>query len=69
MFTTNNHYELHISRHNDLEEIAGKRRLIASLQKNNGALTLRKRVGRSLIGLGQKLVEQPERELQVQFSS
>ena len=69
MFTTNNHYQLHTARQSVLEKNAEKIRLIASLQKDDGASALRKRVGVSLIAVGQRLAEQPERELQLTFSS
>ncbi len=69
MFTTNNHYELHIARQAELEKNAKNNSLLVSLQKNDGVSALRKRVGSSLISVGQRLAEQPERELQVVFSS
>ena len=65
---TNNHYQLHLAHQKELEVAAQNYRLSSAILEENGT-ALRKRVGRTLISLGEKLSQQPEKEVQLAFSA
>ena len=68
MFTENNHYQLHTARQNELEAMAAEYRLRSSAKKAEHN-ALRKRVGTTLISLGEKIAQQPKQEAKLAFSA
>jgi len=65
---TNNHYQLHLTRQRELESEAQDYRLSSAVSKENGN-ALRKRIGATLISLGQKLAQESERDIRLIFSA
>ena len=62
----NNHYQLHLARQRELELNARMHRLSSAVAKENEN-TLRKRIGTTLILLGKKLSQEPEKDIQMPF--
>ena len=71
MFPTNmtTHYDLHLVRQRELEAVAENYRLSTMIQRDNKLIAARKRVGLMLISLGQKLAQQPGKDIQLAFSA
>ncbi len=68
MFSTNaiDHYQYYLTRQAELEAIAQNDRIIAMLPRKGSRL--RKNFGSMLIALGEKLAQQPEKDIQLAFS-
>ncbi len=65
----NNHYALHNVRQRDLEAAAENYRHISSLVNKSEVSPLRQRVGSLLIGLGQKVAQQPNQDVRLVLST
>ena len=65
---TNNHYQLHLARQKELEVAAQNYRLSSAISDEKST-ALRKRVGTTLISLGQKLAQESEKDIRLAFSA
>lgn len=68
MFTTNNHYQLHMARQSELEAEARNQHISSMLMDKKNGDVFRKRIGEALISFGEKLAQEPKREAQLAFS-
>ena len=68
MFSTNTHYQMHTARQMELEADAKKYR-VASKVAGESRDALRKRIGVTLITLGQKLAQETEKDIRLAFSA
>ena len=64
----NNHYQLHLARQKELEFNARMHRLSSVVATEKG-ITLRKRIGTTLILLGKKLSQEPEQDARMTFAA
>lgn len=65
----NNHQVLHEARQCELEAAAQHNRQVKALTQNGDVSRLRQRIGSMLIELGQKVAQEPKRDVRLVFSA